>query len=49
MLRGREQGRPEMADKIFARLTEDLADVANLRGRISRLGRDVIATYEPKK
>lgn len=49
MLRGREQGRPEMADKIFARLTQDLADVANLRGRISRLGRDVIATYEPKK
>lgn len=49
MLRGREQGRPEVADKIFERLAVDLADVASLRGRISRLGRDVIGTYEPKK
>jgi translation initiation factor IF-3 len=49
MLRGREQGRPEVADKIFERLATDLADIAVLRGRISRLGRDVIGTYEPKK
>jgi translation initiation factor IF-3 len=48
-LRGREQGRPEVADKIFERLATDLADIAVLRGRISRLGRDVIGTYEPKK
>jgi len=49
MLRGREQGRPEMAERIFERLIADLSDVASLRGSISRLGRDVIATFEPKK
>ena len=49
MLRGREQGRPEMAERIFERLISDLSDVASLRGSISRLGRDVIATFEPKK
>jgi translation initiation factor IF-3 len=49
MLRGREQGRPEAADKIFARLAIDLDDIATPRGSISRLGRDVIGTYEPKK
>ena len=49
MLRGREQGRPEMAERIFERLISDLSEVASLRGSISRLGRDVIATFEPKK
>lgn len=49
MLRGREQGRPEMADKIFERLVADLAELGTLRGSISRMGRDVIATFEPKK
>jgi len=49
MLRGREQGRPEMAERIFERLIADLSEVASLRGSISRLGRDVIATFEPKK
>ena len=49
MLRGREQGRPEMAEKIFERLVIDLSDVASLRGSVSRFGRDVIATFEPKK
>lgn len=49
MLRGREQGRPEMADRIFERLVADLAELGGLRGTISRMGRDVIATFEPKK
>lgn len=49
MLRGREQGRPEMADRIFERLLVELTDVAQIRGQISRLGRDVIGTFEPKK
>ena len=49
MLRGREQGRPEVADHIFDRLSAELSEVAQLRGKISRLGRDIIATYEPKK
>jgi translation initiation factor IF-3 len=49
MLRGREQGRPEMADRIFERLVSDLAELGQLRGSISRMGRDVIATFEPRK
>ena len=49
MLRGREQGRPEMAERIFERLVVDLTGVGTLRGAISRLGRDVIATFEPAK
>ena len=49
MLRGREQGRPEMAEKIFERLISDLADVSTLRGSISRFGRDVIGTFETKR
>lgn len=48
MLRGREQGRPELADRIFEKISADLATVATIRGSISRLGRDVIGTYEPK-
>ncbi len=49
MLRGREQGRPEVADRIFTRLSAELVDVAQIRGQISRLGRDVIGTFEPKQ
>ena len=49
MLRGREQGRPEVAQKIFERLVIDLAEIGQLRGSVNRLGRDVIATFEPRK
>jgi translation initiation factor IF-3 len=49
MLRGREQDRPEIAEKIFTRLENDLIDVAQIRGEISRYGRDIIGTFEPKQ
>jgi len=49
MLRGREQGRPEIADRIFERLSNELNEIAQIRGQISRFGRDVIGTFEPKK
>lgn len=49
LIKGRESSHPGLAEKLIDKITNDLKNIANIKGNKSKFGKDIIFILEPIK